>query len=219
MSVILEFSIPSEGFTLGRVLGGPPPMHCELERIVPTAETTMPFVWVTGDDHERFAERIRADEAVTAVIVLDTVGERGLYRIEWEDEPRNLLDGIVDADGTVLQAAGEERWHFRVRFPGHDERSQFHDYVIDNDIPCRIGRTYPLTEVGRSDYRLDLSTEQHEALVLALRRGYFTTPSEVTLDELADELDISRQALSNRIRRGNERVLREVFRSAVGGTE
>jgi predicted DNA binding protein len=219
MSVVLEFSIPIEGFTLGRVLAGPPTMHCELERIVPTGEAMMPFVWVTGDDHERFVESVRADDAVETATVLETVGESGLYRIEWVAEPADLLTGIVSANGTVLQAAGEEQWHFRLRFPGHDERSKFHNYVIDNDIPCRIGRTYPLTETGRSDHRFDLSTEQREALVLALRRGYFATPSEVTLDELAEGLDISRQALSNRIRRGNERVLREVFRSAVDGTE
>jgi predicted DNA binding protein len=45
--------------------------------------------------------------------------------------------------------------------------------------------------------------------VLALRHGYFDTPRETTLEELAVELDISRQALSERIRRGNERLLRQ----------
>jgi predicted DNA binding protein len=70
---------------------------------------------------------------------------------------------------------------------------------------------------GRLDsaggHRFGLTPDQREALVLALNRGYFATPSEVTLDELADELDISRQALSTRIRRGNESILREVLLS------
>jgi hypothetical protein len=62
MSVVPEFSIPAREFTLGRVLAGPPVMYCELERIVPTGEMTMPFVWVTGDDHEAFAESVRGHD-------------------------------------------------------------------------------------------------------------------------------------------------------------
>ncbi|WP_157533205.1 helix-turn-helix domain-containing protein, partial [Haloferax profundi] len=49
--------------------------------------------------------------------------------------------------------------------------------------------------------------------------GYFETPSEVSLDELADELDITRQALSNRIRLGNEKVLYGALLSSSSGTE
>jgi predicted DNA binding protein len=53
--------------------------------------------------------------------------------------------------------------------------------------------------------------------VLALRRGYFATPSEVELADLADDLGISRQAVSNRIRRANEKILHKVLLS--GGSQ
>jgi predicted DNA binding protein len=42
---------------------------------------------------------------------------------------------------------------------------------------------------------------------LAVEEGYFATPKETSLSALADRLGISQQALSTRIRRGNERVL------------
>ncbi|AXG07579.1 bacterio-opsin activator [Haloplanus rubicundus] len=219
MSVILEFSIPALEFTLGRVLAGPPAMHCELERIVPTGDMMMPFVWVTGDDHEAFAESVRGHDLVEELLILDTVGESALYRIEWTEVPTNLIDGIARTDAVVLQASGNDTWMFRLRFPDHDGLSAFHNFVVENDIPCHIERTYTLAETSKSGYRFDLSQEQREALLLALRRGYFATPSEVTLDELADELDITRQALSDRIRRGNEQLLRKVLLSAVDGLE
>ena len=219
MSVILEFSIPAQEFTLGRVLAGPPAMHCELERIVPTGDMMMPFVWVTGDDHEAFAESVRGHELVEELLILDTVGESGLYRIEWTAVPTNLVDGIARTDAVLLQAVGNETWEFRLRFPDHDGLSGFHNYVIENGIPCHIERTYTLTETSESGYRFDLSQEQREALLLALQRGYFATPSEVTLEELADELNITRQALSDRIRRGNEQVLRRVLLSSVADFE
>ena len=44
-------------------------------------------------------------------------------------------------------------------------------------------------------------SEQQQALELAVDRGYFETPREVTLDELADELDIPRSTVSYRLRR------------------
>ena len=219
MSVVLEFSIPAQKFMLGRVLAGPPAMHCELERIVPTGEMMMPFVWVTGDDHEAFAESVRGHDSVAELLILDTVGESGLYRIEWADEPTDLIRGIASTDAVVLQAFGNETWEFRLRFPDHDGLSAFHNYVIENDIPCHIERTYTLTETSKSGYRFGLSPEQREALVLAIRRGYFATPSEVTLGELAEELDISRQALSDRIRRGNEQVLRKVLLTTLADSE
>lgn len=217
MSVILEFSIPGQEFTLGQVLAGPPALHCELERIVPTGDMTMPFVWVTGDDHEAFAEHVREHDSVEELLVLDTVDGSGLYRIEWSKEPTDLIEGIARTDAAVLQAFGNETWEFRLRFPNHDGLSEFHNYIIERGIPCHIERTYTLTETGKSGYRFGLSQTQREALLLALRHGYFATPSEVTLDELADKLNISKQALSDRIRRGNEQVLREVLLTTAGG--
>jgi predicted DNA binding protein len=46
-----------------------------------------------------------------------------------------------------------------------------------------------------------LRSEQRETLELAVDRGYFETPREVTLDELADELDLPRSTVSYRLRR------------------
>lgn len=213
MSVILEFSIPATEFQLGEVFSGSP-MQIELERIVPTGDMIMPFVWATGDDHDAFAEMVRSRPNVREFIALDRLGESGLYRIEWEDPPMGLIDGIAEADGVVLEARGREDWTFRLRFPDHDDLSTFHSYVIENGIPIHIDRTYTLTEAAGVDRRFGLSSEQREALLRALQKGYFETPSEMSLDTLAGELGISRQALSTRIRRGNERILREVLLSS-----
>jgi predicted DNA binding protein len=46
-----------------------------------------------------------------------------------------------------------------------------------------------------------LRSEQQQVLELAVERGYFETPREVTLDELAAELDLPRSTVSYRLRR------------------
>ena len=215
MSVIVEFSIDTEAFQLGRVLAGPPDMHLELERIVPTGNQVAPFVWAIGEDQEAFEETVRAHPAVEELRVLDRLGERALYRIAWTDEPRDLLEGIARTDAVVLEARGDHNWLFRLRFPGHDRLSAFHNYVIEQRIPLHVERTYTLTEATERGHRFGLSQAQREALVLALDRGYFATPRETNLDDLAAELGISPQAASQRIRRGNEQVLRKALLPSV----
>lgn len=214
MSVLLEFSIPATDFQLGEVLSGHPDMQIELERIVPTGEMIMPFVWVTGKSHEEFAESVQSQSRVKEFLELDNLGESRLYRVEWREPPIDLIEGISRADAVVLEARGSEEWSFRLRFPNHEKLSTFHNYIIENSIPVHIDRTYTLTETTDHGHRFDLSEEQREALLLALQNGYFKTPSEMSLDDLADELGITRQALSNRIRRANEKVLTEVLLSS-----
>ena len=55
--------------------------------------------------------------------------------------------------------------------------------------------------------RPELSSDQHEALVAAFETGYYDIPRDVTLEELADQLGISHQALSERFRRAYEGLI------------
>lgn len=107
---------------------------------------------------------------------------------------------------------------FRVRFTDHDALAEFQNILIENDVTIHIERIYTFTDETDRRRQFGLSSEQREALVLALQRGYFASPSEVSLDELADELDITKQAVSDRIRRGNEKILETTLLSrAVSG--
>lgn len=215
MSVLLEFTIENEEFTLGRVLAGPPPMHIELERIVPTGNVTMPFLWVTGDEFERFEQKVSTHRFVEDVFALDRVGDSTLYRVTWRRNHSDLIRGITEADGTILEGRADDRWHFRLRFPDHDALSRFHNFCTEQGISVHIVRTYTETDRTESVKQFGLSQEQREAVVLGLRRGYFDTPSQVSLDELAEELGISQQATSKRIRRGTKQVLGKALLSSA----
>ena len=216
MSVILEFTIGKGDFQLGQVLSRVPSgMYLELERLVPIGDMTMPFIWATGEDHETFEERVRNQPLVKEFFALDKVGDSGLYRIEWTDKSMDLIEGIAAADAVVLEAMADETWLFRLRFPDHAKLSQFHDYIIEHHIPIHIERIYSMTEKPNGGYQFGLTPAQREALILALRRGYFETPRKATLKDMAEELSISGQALSDRIRRGNETILRGVLLSSL----
>lgn len=46
-----------------------------------------------------------------------------------------------------------------------------------------------------------LTDIQHDTLVTAIRAGYYDVPRSLLMGELTDELGVSQQALSNRLRR------------------
>ena len=221
MSVVLEFTIEADQFQLGDVLSGVPDTIFELERIIPTGDLVFPFMWLTTESDldsvtKTFETQLTTSPAVRDLQTLDTIGNGVLYRITWEKRDGDLIDAITETNATILEARSQNgaRWDFRVRFSNHDGLSRFQNILIEQDVTVHIDRIYTFT--GDTDRRrqFGLSSEQREALILALHRGYFATPSEGSLDELADELDITKQAVSTRIRRGNEKVLETTLLSS-----
>jgi predicted DNA binding protein len=64
---------------------------------------------------------------------------------------------------------------------------------------------------GKPSGRYGLTDQQYDALTAACEAGYFAVPRETDLDELSDDLGISHQALSERIRRGTEALVTETL--------
>lgn len=56
-----------------------------------------------------------------------------------------------------------------------------------------------------------LTPKQRQGLELAVVRGYFDDDRDVDLGELADELDISKSALSQRLRTAQAKLVKDVF--------
>ncbi|WP_222913953.1 bacterio-opsin activator domain-containing protein [Natrinema sp. SYSU A 869] len=112
MVVLLEFTIDAEGFVIGEILKQATGVYTvELERVIPLGERPIPFLWVTSDDLDTFEENVLSHPLVQKVHKLERIDDHGLYRIEWaEDPPNNLLVGIQNTNGTLLDAHGGENW-------------------------------------------------------------------------------------------------------------
>jgi hypothetical protein len=85
---------------------------------------------------------------------------------------------------------------------------------VSDDV--RVLRVHDIREsdVGSKMSEFDLAQltpKQTEALERAIERGYYRSPPEVSLSELADEFDISESALSQRIARGEEVLMDQLF--------
>lgn len=216
MSVVVEFTVDWDAFALGQALTRPEGVDIELERVVPTPNTVLPFFWASGIGAAELAESVEVSTYVENLTALDRAGDATLYRVEWAGEYEDLLEGIVETDATILEATGGDVWLFRLRFLDHDHVTAFHDYCTAHDITIDVKRMYSPTDRDGDTAAFDLTASQHEAVALALEHGYFATPREVTMDALAADLGISQQAFSNRLRRGTEKVLSKAL--LVDGT-
>lgn len=215
MSIIAEFTIPASEFVFGDVFTDAPDSSIELERIVPTTDAMLPYFWVDCDDHEAVERALRNYPAIRSVTRLDLVGKQALYRAKWQKGSHDLLYGIDEAEGTILEAHGDERWFFRLRFPNHDALAKFYNFCTEHEIRLYLDRVYTLTEHLEQGRQLGLTPEQREALVLALNRGYFDSPSDASLSDLGEELGISQQAMSKRVRGGTKQVLTKVLLDSI----
>ncbi|MDJ1431184.1 helix-turn-helix domain-containing protein [Halostagnicola sp. A-GB9-2] len=211
MSIIAEFTIPASEFVFGDVFTDAPDATIELERIVPASDSLMPYFWVTCEDHKTVERAVRNHPAARNVTRLDSVDDQTLYRTVWEDDVHDLIYGIGQTEGVILEASGDERWFFRLRFPNHDTLARFYNFCTEHEISLHIERVYTLTEHVEEGRQLGLTADQREALVLGLDRGYFDSPSEASLSDLGEELGITQQAMSKRIRGGMKRVLTKVL--------
>lgn len=211
MSIIVEFSIPADEFVLGQLLTVNDGMWIEMERLVPTESNYLPFFWASGGDQGAFEREVRRHDDVNEISLMDSLDGESLYEIDWDRTPEDLTRGIRDNDGVVLQAVGEQRWEFSVRFREAASVSDFHGHLASNDHPVTIERAGPLDHRDNSSPRGKLTAKQLEAVELAVERGYFDTPRGATLGDLADHLGISEQAVSVRLRRGIRVVMDQNF--------
>jgi len=207
MSVIADFSLPADAFALGELLEVRSGIQVELETMVPTEETLLPYFWVDTADAGAIESALNSSPLVDAVVPVEQLGDDTLFRVAWTDEIDGLLEAIANSDGVVLDGTGYgDEWAFQLRFPDKESLSQFYRTVVADDVKIDLTSVHePIETAG--DPAFELTAEQQEVLTLALEQGYFDVPRDVTLVELAEMLHISDSAVSQRIRRGLTTIL------------
>jgi hypothetical protein len=204
MGTIAEFDIPADEFALGPTFQELEGLEVEIERLVAhDHERLMPFAWLTADDLEALDDALTADETVESAELVSETDDEQLYRMEWIDSIEMVVHILLDEEGTILHAMGQsDGWHIRVLFPDRDSLSRTYDFAQENDLRLDVVRIYELDSDRQG--RFGLSDEQQDTLATATKLGYFDVPRGITQAELADKLDISHQALSERLRRAQK---------------
>lgn len=201
MSVIAEISLPADGFELGQILTVEAPTSITLETVVPMGERPVPFFRIQDDIRTDFERAIRAHPAVNDLQEVERHADEVLYALDWDASDDSFVAAIRQTEGTFLSATGTaQRWTVAVRFPSHERLSAFHERCSDADIPLELLRVYNPTNPEAGPW-FGLTVPQREALILAVQEGYYSIPRHTSSQDLAAELDISDQALTERLRR------------------
>lgn len=201
MSVIVELSVPGEDFGLGQVLEVVTGITIELENMVPMGETAVPFFWVHNSHRETFVANLADQELINEVSEIDALNGKTLYALKWNGETDKLFQGIQQRGAQVLSATGTPReWEFELRFPDHESLSKFQRYCNREKISLDIARIYNPTRPDSGPW-FGLTPVQRETLLLAIERGYYAIPRQCTTLDLAEELGVSDQAITERLRR------------------
>jgi len=203
MTTVAELSIPAEEFALEETFEECDDLEVDVVRGV--AQRTPGMVnlgWVSAAERDRADAALRDDGTVGEVARLGDIDGRWLHSMDWKT-PVAVAIAVLLKHATMLGASAKRGvWSFRVLFPQPKAlsiaASLFEEYTIELHIEC----IYELGEAGESGD--DLTETQREALRRALREGYFKIPRNSMLGAIADDLDISHQALSERLRRANE---------------
>ena len=210
MSTIAEFTLPAESFPLGSVFEHHPSVTVELERVIPIDKAIIPYIWVHNieDSKEETIEASFEDHPdVKGVTLIDKVGGDCLFRVEWYPDYTGILQGITQTPVVLISSSGDsQQWTFEIRAEEREAIATLQEYCREHDLPIQLTSIHTLAGMTVST-EYNLTDTQREALVLAYQRGYYQTPQETTLQEMANSLGITGQALGARLRGGINRLI------------
>lgn len=201
MAVIVEMALPSADFELGRVLTMEDDTVISLDTMIPMGERPIPFFRVYNTERRSFESQVREHPTVDDIHVVNTHGDETLYALDWEVSDDTFLNGVRAVDGHILEATGSpETWGFEIRFPTHDAVSTFQRNCHNADIPIDINGIFNPTTPDAGPW-YGLTAPQREMLSRAVETGYYSIPRGMSTQDLAQEFDISDQAVTERLRR------------------
>lgn len=213
MSILAEFEATSPDLVLGPTLEAMPSLDVEIERqYAIDPDRPVVFCWVTCPDVDGLERALRRDPTVDEFDLLERRGRRLLYRIQRSDS--NVIGAYrrwVAVGGELLRCRGSDaRWEVQMRFPDRESFTTYHEFLERRGVAFDLQR---LSDGGNSRRTSDvLTAAQREAMLLAYEGGFFDVPRETTLSDIAQVLEISDQAVSERLRRGQTRLIAEHVR-------
>lgn len=207
MVIEASFTVGQSDFPLTGVFEQLDGATVRLDRLVPTADAVVPYLWVHGGTVDDLTTDLAEDHGVDDVTVVDELSDHFIVRVDWNLDHESVLTAIVETEVVLRSGVGnEDQWTFEVRASEQRELSAFQAYCRDHGVTIDLTQLHELSAADSSgDY--DLTDGQRQVLELAYASGYFDSPRAADQSDIAAELDVSRQAVSARLQRGLRRLV------------
>lgn len=216
MTTLACFVFPARELVLEEALQRIPDARFAMEKSVAKDDNRTASLWITAASEETVQNTLAADSSVEHFEkVADGEGQRWLFDVTFGPDIDLFRSIVLSHGGVVLdaEATGTE-WTITCRFPDRDRLGAAQELLDDWDFDHQIESIHSVTDATIKG--ADLTEDQRRALEAAFRLGYFEVPRDVTLGDVADELDISHQALSERLRRAEGELLDSMLHEASG---
>lgn len=212
MSVLTEFTVPSEEFILHETLERISNIRVEIERVVADSEYVTPYFWVSGGSSERFERALGEDVTVETMTLLENHDNERFYRTSWRQRTGTVGHAVSELKASILETTSDgDDWYLKLLFPSESSLTEFHDCCSSYDLSFQLTRVYESRHPNAFG-KYEVTPKQREALVTALDSGYFSVPRGATLEHVAGKLDRSPNALSTRLRRGHANLITNTLR-------
>ncbi|WP_137289879.1 helix-turn-helix domain-containing protein [Natronorubrum halophilum] len=200
MGFIAEIHLSHADLALVPTIERHPDVTLRYEYEVPTDGKRLQFISAFDDKHSALEEAMEADHTISNPTRIATFENRTIYRVAVETELEILPSCCAERGLFVFTITSDGHgWVARVHLPDRDALATFREYCRGDGISFHVTRLYDSTVSDDGTYVL--TEQQHNILTLAYDTGYFDTPRSVTQDDLAEHLDISDSAVSQRLRR------------------
>lgn len=174
-------------------------VELEYETTLESGETLC-FLTASGDDFETFERELAADPTVTDPLVIDCYSDRRIYRVTLTDHAISVTPATAAVGGRIRHTESHiGGWTLELRLPDRDALVQLNEHCQDEGIGFAVNHLRIAT--GNEDGLVGLTDKQQHLLTVAYEEGYFEVPREISQTELAAELDVSKSAISQRLRR------------------
>jgi len=171
--------------------------------------------WASGNDFDHLESALVTDPTIEDYTLLTELSDRRLYRVTLTDEGKQAMTypAATEYDIVFLDvAATHEESRIRARVPTREALKAYQEACEERGIPFHLDRLYR-EEPDDPTTRYGLTPAQREVLVRAHERGYFNDPRSITLEELAEEFDVTPSALGRRMRRAQDALIKHTLRS------
>lgn len=168
--------------------------------------TNFPFL-IEYDDYEELEAMLAEDVTVESFELVDRGDDTSIYYIEHTPQTRLISGVVTDQNGFLVHTETKNGgWLVHLLLPDRTALNAVWEYAIENDISLDIIEIYSNDDAGgESSY--GLTDEQRTALQIAFSQGYFNEPRDVSLSEVAEEMELSSTAMSGRLRRGMRNLI------------
>ena len=207
-ALIAEVHLRHSNLVLSHAIQTVPEMtvHPEYQSVISTGQRRL-FFSANGEDFEAFETALVEDPTIEDELCVDVFSDRRVYQVELAADVRYFTPQIAELGARILEMHSEDGgWLVQMRIPSREMLVEFRQFCVDNDVTFHLKQLYS-PDLSNQQYRTTVSEEQRQMLVTAYEEGYYDIPRGISQNELAESLDISPSAVSQRLRRATAELI------------